>query len=79
MRKGKSYFLTIEIKCTGKTKTFMVFSRVNNAHLGYVRWYSPWRRYCFFPADSTIFDGACLDQMCQFIVAQNLDHKAGIR
>jgi hypothetical protein len=37
--------------------------------LGEVKWYSPWRRYCFWPNfyKTTIFDAACLSEIQAFI------------
>lgn len=36
-------------------------------HLGYIRWYSPWRQFCFYPAPRTIWNPACLDEVTAFI------------
>lgn len=28
--------------------------------LGWIQWYSPWRRYVFFPKPDTLYDASCL-------------------
>jgi len=51
--------------CAPGAKTFIwtVRSTVNEAILGEVRWYAPWRRYCFFPLSGYPFDPECLTQI----------------
>ena len=53
---------------TGKTYVWDVFC--SNAALGQVRWYAPWRRYCFMPATATVFDASCLSEIVEFIGGQ---------
>ena len=54
-----------QIGDTGKTFLWTV----NNGavRLGEIRWYAPWRRYCFFPQSQTLFDAACLLELIWFI------------
>lgn len=42
-----------------KTKRIEIFSHWGS-QIGVIRWYTPWRKYCFYPFDSTIFDVTCL-------------------
>jgi hypothetical protein len=35
--------------------------------LGYIRWYSPWRQYCFFPHSDTVYSAGCLNDINNFI------------
>ena len=35
--------------------------------LGYVRWYSLWEQYCFYPSDLGILNCGCLDDISDFI------------
>jgi hypothetical protein len=32
-------------------------------NLGEVKWYAPWRRYCFFPNQCTLYDASCLQEI----------------
>lgn len=48
-----------------KTYVFDVYN--NTMCLGQVKWYSPWRRYCYFPLDSTLYDAKCLFEVEKFL------------
>lgn len=53
---------------SGKTSIFDVFS--GDQMLGEIRWYAPWRRYCFYPKDNTLFDRNCLLEVIAMIDQQ---------
>lgn len=54
-----------------KTKTFEI---ANN--LGTIKWYAPWRRYCFFPKPEVLFDAKCLQEIISFIDKQMEERKS---
>jgi hypothetical protein len=58
---------------TGKTKVFS--AECNDAFLGNVKWYAPWRRYTFHPAQDTLFDSSCLKEITSFIGGLMEDRK----
>jgi hypothetical protein len=78
-----SEFLDFEmIAQLPKTKIFGVFSRGNHSSLGKIKWYGPWRHYCFFPAipepgTEIIHSDRCLMAISQFITKLNEEHKNG--
>lgn len=37
------------------------------AELGEVKWYPAWRRYAFFPNESTLYDANCLNEVEKFL------------
>ena len=43
--------------------------------LGIVRWFSSWRRYCFFPSDGSLYDAACLHEIAHFCESETLKHR----
>jgi len=49
-----------------KTRQFSVLSSSTKALLGYVKWYTHWRKYCFYPLNS-LFDDQCLEEVAQFM------------
>lgn len=53
----------------GKTKTSVWECRNNRSDdiLGHVRWYAPWRQYCFYPNTETVFNKGCMNDICRFI------------
>ena len=50
---------------TGKTLKWAVSK--GDLRLGEIEWYAAWRRYCFFPHGSTLFDSSCLKEIVDFI------------
>lgn len=38
-----------------------------NTRLGLVKWYAPWRKYCFHPLDGVLFDHSCLTDIAKFM------------
>jgi hypothetical protein len=57
---------------TGRTKSWSVSS--NGYDLGTVRWYAPFRRYCFFPKSDTVFDASCLSELQVFVLEETMKH-----
>ena len=52
-----------------KPKT-LVYAVINNKLgniLGIIKWYSSWRKYCFFPEENTLYDVICLGDIKDFI------------
>lgn len=63
------------IRDTGKTLMWSVFS--GEVLLGEIKWHAPWRRYCFYPHNFTLFDRSCLAELIAFIDAQMQTRKSG--
>jgi hypothetical protein len=61
------YFEEMEAK--PKTKQFAVKNNATYGDLlGYVKWYAPWRRYCFFIyMPGLVFDAECLADIQDFL------------
>ena len=67
----------IEQPATGITKIFDVVPKdeLHKSKLGQIRWYSPWRCYCFWCNSMCIFETQCLGDIKRFIDALMLDRK----
>ena len=50
-----------------KTSVFSIVSKRYGDELGIVKWYAPWRQYCFFPSEETIWNRGCLREVNEFI------------
>jgi hypothetical protein len=55
-------------------------NRDPNMWLGFVKWYAPWRQYCFLPncflpTDDMVFSAGCLDDVSDFLRRVNQEHK----
>lgn len=50
-----------------KTKIINIESKFSLAKLGQIKWFSSWRKYCFFPNPETVFDLDCLGDIGNYI------------
>ena len=50
-----------------KTKTYKVQTASDGTLLGLIMWHRPWRQYCFFPRDTTVWSPGCLRDVETFI------------
>lgn len=71
-------FLEIPRPVSTKTKLWYVVAKQGGSHLGEVRWYSPWRKYAFYPVETAIFEQDCLRDIASFIEARTTLHKEGL-
>ena len=72
------YFEMIEQK--PKTQVWAVQTRTNpSERIGLVKWYGPWRHYCFFPEPDTIYSDRCMLRIGQFIEELNQKHREGLK
>ena len=58
-----------------KTKVYEVSNTQVGCVIGEIRWYGPWRHYCFFPETETTFSDRCLLKIGRFIEALNKEHQ----
>jgi hypothetical protein len=63
----------------GRTETWEVWSLHDAIHLGQVRWYSRWRRYCFFPSSGTVYDPDYLRSIARFLEEETASQRKGKR
>lgn len=52
---------------SGKTVVVHVLSQRSGIILGLIKWYGPWRQYCFYPWADTIFNKGCMEDIIQYI------------
>lgn len=62
-----------------KTNIWAVLSIHETLPLGYVRWFSNWRKYCFFPLQSTIYEQDCLRDIANFCESQTKTHREDLK
>jgi hypothetical protein len=76
MKTDYKYLHFIEIYSKTKTKKFEVMN-ISNDLLGYVQWYAPWRKYCFYvESPGLVFDAGCLADIQEFITNLMAEWKA---
>lgn len=49
-----------------KTDVYDVYSKHHITYLGTVKWYAPWRQYCFYPSEETVWSRSCLKEIIEF-------------
>jgi len=62
---------------SGKTQLWMVVGS-DESTLGIVKWYAPWRQYCFLPlllVDYLVFSSSCLINLAKFMRDLTERHK----
>jgi hypothetical protein len=50
-----------------KHSRWMVVNNKSGALLAWLKWYSGWRQYCFYPLYGTMFSHSCLADIVNFI------------
>lgn len=59
---------------TGKTIVWLIQNRKSAERLGTVQWFARWRKYCFFPNTTMVFEQDCLRDIAEFIEARTREH-----
>lgn len=59
-----------------KTDIYRIKTKDGLHFLGEIRWHAPWRKYCFYPCPSTIFETQCLKDIIAFINYLMAERKA---
>ena len=57
-----------------RTEVYDVISKTDGGSLGIVKWYPPWRHYCFFIGDK-VWSDRCLADLSNFVKYLNEEHK----
>ena len=51
-----------------KTPVYHIRNKIDRGiGLGIIKWYSPWRKYCFFSCDGIVWDKKCLVGVIDFL------------
>jgi hypothetical protein len=67
MKTEYKYLRFTQIGDTGKTTRWACMNHVSICNLGEIRWYGPWRQYCYYPPIESIFSAGCLQDIADFI------------
>lgn len=50
-----------------KTNVYECRNNKSGVVLGILKWYGPWRQYCYFPACQAVYSKGCLEDINSFI------------
>lgn len=72
-----SYFIIIESKQENKkTNIYYIYTNEDKEILlGRIKWYGPWRKYCFYPEDNIVWDNKCLTELVEYLNKLNYEYK----
>jgi|HubBroStandDraft_4_1064222.scaffolds.fasta_scaffold00070_15 hypothetical protein len=71
-------FIDVGMSASGKTQEWGVQPLDNlssSGCLGVIKWYGPWRKYCFFPNGNTVFEQDCLRDISLFVETRTKLHR----
>jgi len=71
---GEYFFITKIIEIGRKTPIYYIFEHNTNC-IGEIKWYSPWRKFCFYPDTNTVWDNKCLTDIIQQLDIINKQYK----
>lgn len=59
-----------------KTHFWSVIPKSGGPEIGEVKWYGPWRKYCFLAIGSAVFEEVCLREIAEFVQAKTKEYRA---
>ena len=59
-----------------KTNKYSIRNNKTEECLGFLKWYAPWKQYCFYPEEGTIWNSSCLDDIGKVVRFLNNAHKS---
>ena len=66
LKTSYQYLSFIKMKDNPKTSVWSCQTRGGD-ELGQVKWYGPWRSYCYFPTQQAVYSDGCLKDIADFI------------
>jgi hypothetical protein len=73
--KETQYLVFEEHPTKTKTKFITVVNSKSEDIIGEIKWYGPWRQYCFFPEFDTVWNMTCLNDVQEVIQKLMKDRK----
>jgi hypothetical protein len=77
---GSEFLTFTEHEIEGrKTPIYEIHGKRSGTLLGMIKWYGPWRQFCFYPEPQTLFNRGCLEDILvvtTFLNAQRRSDKA---
>lgn len=58
-----------------KTRRWRVDTLGGKTPLGHIAWYGAWRQYAFWPANCTLFEPTCMNDIAAFCKEQTGKHR----
>jgi len=75
METESKWICFVELAPNSKTKRWDIVPKQGGTSIGVVKWYGPWRKYCFFPESNTVLEEICLSDIGQFCANKTNLHR----
>ena len=71
--KGKYFSITKVVQYKRKTAIYYIWG-FNGVCIGEIKWYAPWRKFCFHPYNETVWSNDCLINVIDFVATVNHEY-----
>jgi len=68
-------FVFFKMSSSGKTKLWRVINKYEDFTLGFIAWFSKFRKYSFYPNENTVYEKDCLRDIACFCEKKTSEHK----
>jgi len=69
------YVFFKKIASKPKTDVYEIIEKKEESVLGIIKWYAPWRQYCFYPEGNTIWSKGCMQEVINFLILLKIKRK----
>lgn len=69
--KGEYFYVLKEFIKGRKTPIYHIINNSMRINIGCIKWFAPWRKYCFYPGSGTVYDNKCLQQILNLLNEYN--------
>lgn len=67
MKERQKYIHFVLTAQKPKTSVWSCRNNRSGEELGVIKWYGPWRQYCYFPTVQAVYSAGCLDDIARFL------------
>lgn len=69
------YMLIVGERIEGRKTPIFYIAERGGGSLGEIRWYAPWRSFCFFSYADKVFDHGCMSMLLHWLEEANAQWK----
>lgn len=69
---GKYLSIHKEECAGGPTTRYRVMAKKPHSLIGWIRWYGPWREWCFLPCQGTVWSESCMKDVIELVKRLNI-------
>lgn len=77
MKTDYEYLVFQQVPTKGSTTGWCCNNKRSGITLGFIKWYGPWRSYCYFALVDIVYSKGCLSDIVNFIDQLMKERKNG--